>query len=121
MYCGQMLYVSVFVKYKMRVQESLSSFFLCAYHITLSLKDSTLLKCRQRFIGGTRRTLLPLLLSLSAHFSHSSASLASLNALLQAGKKQAMLCKESTEHVPYPFPTLSHSLTWGMWFLCHDL
>lgn len=103
-------------------RESLSSFFFsCAYHITLSLKDSTLLKCRQRFIGGTR-TLLLLLLSLSAHFSHSSASLASLNILLRAGKKQATLCKESREHVgPYSFPTLSYSLTWGLWFLCHDL
>lgn len=35
MYCGQMLYVSVFVKYKTRVQESLSSFFFVClpYHL----------------------------------------------------------------------------------------
>lgn len=58
------------------IQERAFLHFFCAYHVTLSLKDSTLLKCRQRFIGGAR-TLLLLLLSPSAYVYHSSASLAS--------------------------------------------
>lgn len=72
-------------------RESLSSFF-SVYHITLSLKDSTLLKCRQRFIGWPRRTLFLLLFFLSAPISRSSTSVASLILCYELEKSKCVAC-----------------------------